>query len=284
MTGFRNDRLTADKAALRSLYHQSATPLLERRARAAVAVLGLGRAGAATAQALAAAGIGTLLLEDDRPVRAADLGPGAFRIADIGLGRALALRRSIGQLDPSIQAHVLRFGASVLESFSLDLVIFADAVPLPAELAGRLLSGEQPHLPVCAGSEGGTVGPLVVPGRTACTECVAPSPDVVGAQPGADRQPEAREIPDDVEVSVALALAGAAARAALLLVDGVTKPACWSAVQRLHARDGSWSTRTLAPDPDCGCQLQIRVTSETCPAASDQLPACADSTSSTVEP
>ena len=55
---------------------------------------------------------------------------------------------------------------------------------------------------------------------------------------------------------MALALAGSAARQAVLFLDGISRPASWSAVLTLRGWDGSWLRRHYPPHPDCGCQLQ----------------------------
>jgi bacteriocin biosynthesis cyclodehydratase domain-containing protein len=283
LSGFRDERLSADAVELAAAYGLAAGASLERRAGASVRIIGLGRTGAAVAQALAAAGVGSLLLDDDAPVGAADLGPGAFRLADIGLTRAAAVRRSLAQLEPGIGAHVVRGRDS--DPPAVDLVVFCGATEMPVQVMGRLLRADQPHLVVLAPGTGGSVGPLVVPGATACMECVQrrTRPDQARAA-GEAYAPEGRGRGGGVEVCTALALAAGAARAALLFLDGVTRPACWSAVQTLSFLDGGWTIRRFDPDPGCGCQLQNSAAARAGGTGPAQVAVFRASTSSTRAP
>jgi molybdopterin/thiamine biosynthesis adenylyltransferase len=69
---------------------------------AQVRVTELGAVGSAAALYLGAAGIGGLVLGDDRPVEAEDLAGTLYRAADVGTPRAEAARRALAALDPDL--------------------------------------------------------------------------------------------------------------------------------------------------------------------------------------
>ena len=255
--GFRGERLAGDAGLLSAVHRSPAGALLAQRGRAVVRLVGLGPTGAAVAQALVAAGVGTLLLEDDGPVGPADIGPGAFRLSDIGLNRSAAVRRHLLNLDPGCQPHILRGEHDGGQAFqTLDLVVYSGQDVVDPAASASLMSRDQPHLVVLQREQDGTVGPLVVPGAGACAECVERHRSAMDPQwPQLCRQLAAGPgKPEDS--TMALALAGSAARQAVLFLDGVSRPASWSAVLTLRGWDGSWLRRHYPPHPDCGCQLQ----------------------------
>ena len=265
--GFRAERLLPERSALLGLHHAPCRGYMERRERGVVHVMGLGRTGAALSQVLANAGVGTILLEDDRAVTAVDVGPGAFRLSDIGLVRSAAVRRHLLALDPRCHAHVLHeggAGAPDMRCLDLAIVVAHDAVG--AETAARFMSTDRPHLFVLVREQDGTVGPLVLPGETACAECVerhrsAHDPQwlEVRGQLAAECGPsrERRPQPQLLEgAALSTALAGTAAAQALLFLDGVNQPSTWSSVMTFHADNGRWSREEFPAHPDCGCQLQ----------------------------
>lgn len=265
--GFRAERLLPERSALLGLHRAPCQGYMERRERSVVHVTGLGRTGAALALVLASAGVGTILLEDDRSVTAVDVSPGSFRLADIGLPRSAAVRRHLLALDPRCHAHVLHNGGTGgpdMRCLDLAIVVAHDAVG--AGTAARFMSTDRPHLFVLVREQDGTVGPLVLPGETACAECVerhrsAHDPqwlqvcEQLAAEGGPDR--ERRPPPQLLEdAALSTALAGTAAAQALLFLDAVNQPSTWSSVLAFHRDNARWSREEFAPHPDCGCQLQ----------------------------
>ncbi|WP_026818908.1 ThiF family adenylyltransferase [Arthrobacter castelli] len=259
LSGLRSDRLGPDVEQWSAAYEQDAVPLMERRSRAAVRIAGLGRTGSVIAQALAAAGIGTLLLEDAHRVRACDVGAGSYRLCDIGMGRTAAVRRQIHHIDPTIRAHPLGTAhAGGTGSFSLDLVISISSDVTDDRLQAELMHREHPHLPVVLRDHDVLIGPLVVPGETACTECVDrhradQDPQWLNMCRTMRRRAMARDSTGPEESALALSAAGPAVLQSLLLVDGVNRPSGWSTVVQVRAADGSTVTHSYSPHPDCGC-------------------------------
>ncbi|HET7414537.1 MAG TPA: ThiF family adenylyltransferase [Arthrobacter sp.] len=260
LSGLRADRLGPDVEQWSAAYEQNAVPMMERRSRAAVRVVGLGRTGSVISQGLAAAGIGTLLLEDRHRVRASDVGVGSYRLCDIGMARTAAVRRQIHHVDPTIQAHPIGVSnaAGAKSSFTLDLVISISTDITDDTLQAELMHREHAHLPVVLRDRDVLIGPLVVPGQTACIECVD--------RHRADQDPQwlnicrtmrsraaAKDATGPEESALALSAAGPAVLQSLLLIDGVNQPSGWSTVVQLRAADGSISTRSYQPHPDCGC-------------------------------
>jgi len=259
VSGFRGERLLPERLALAALHHRPSPDLMARRERAVVRVIGLGRTGAALVLALVSAGVGTVLLEDDRLVGAADVSPGAYRLADIGMVRSAAARRHLLSVDPGCHPHAVHTDDRGGPDFKrLDLAVLVGHDAVGAAAGARLMGSERPHLYVLLREQDGMVGPLVVPGATACADCVErhrgsgdPQWFTVCEQlvtGSAGSQPET--------AALATALAGTAAAQALLFLDGVNQPSTWSAVMTLHGSDGRWSRQEFGPHPDCGCQFQ----------------------------
>ena len=132
-------------------------------------------------------------------------------------------------------------------------------------LAGRQLGGGHatdltrqrvPHLAVLAGEAIGVVGPLVIPGRTACLRCLDyvraandPSWPLILAQISR-RRPE----PAACDTVLAAAVAAQAAAQALLALDKT--PAASAAVNgtlELVLPDWRWRRRSWPPHPACPC-------------------------------
>lgn len=266
--GYREERLNPDRTALLGLYRDSARTRLEQRSLKVVHVVGLGRTGAALAGVLANAGVGTLLLEDDSPVTASDVSPGSFSVSDIGLARSLALRRHLIALDPGLHLHLMHDGGAGGPSLScLDLAVVTGHDCVPAAMLARFMGTDSPHLLVLLREQDATVGPLVVPGETACGDCVdrhrsaadphwqqtleqlAHSTQTSSSRPSSGARP-----PEPSAVS--LAVAGTAASQALLFLDGVNQPSALSAVMSFHPSIGRWTEQAFSPHPDCGCQWQ----------------------------
>lgn len=265
--GYRAERLLPEHSALLGLYQSPCRDFMARREHGVVHLVGLGRTGAALAAVLVSAGVGTLLLEDDSPVAATDVSPGSFRLSDIGLSRSLAVRRHLLSIDPSCHAHIVHDGGAGGPSLRyLDLAVVVGHDAVPAQTAARFLAADRPHLFVLLRERDGTVGPFVLPGETACAECVERHRNLhdpqwldvcnqlaAGSAQSVDRRPRAELLES---TALATTLAGTAATHVLLFLDAVNRPNSWSAVLTFHPDNGRWTHQEFSTHPDCGCQWQ----------------------------
>lgn len=129
------------------------------------------------------------------------------------------------------------------------LLVVAGEVPRP-DVDAEVRAG-RPHLPVGAGPHGWTVGPFVVPGRTACLRCV----DAHRAEHDPRRalvveQLAGRQAAPPDPTLAALAAAWAVRDALTFLGGG--EPATWSATVEI-GQDLPPRRRTWARHPHCGC-------------------------------
>jgi len=135
-----------------------------------------------------------------------------------------------------------------------DLVILAGRQPL--EIADRLTRDGVPHLAVTAGEAIGTVGPVVLPGRSACLRCLEytragndPSWPLILAQL-ATRRPE----PSACDAALAAAVAALAAAQALTCIDRAPEAAAAvNGTLELVLPDWRWRRRTWRQHPACTC-------------------------------
>lgn len=265
--GFRDERLHPERSALLGLYQAPIQDFMARRQGAVIHLAGLGRTGAMLATVLVSSGLGTVLLEDDRSVLASDVSPGSFNLSDIGLTRSVAVRRHLLHIDPAVQAHILHDGGTGSPSLaSVDLGVLVGHDTASTQSAAKFHAVGRPHLFVLVREQDGTVGPLVVPGETACGECVDrhragldPEWLNVSAQLAeaaarpAGRRPQAEHLES---AALAVSLAGTAATQVLLYLDAVNQPSSWSSVLTFHQDNGRWTRQEYETDPGCGCQWQ----------------------------
>ena len=152
---------------------------IERLRSASVMMLGAGGGvGSGAAMLLAAAGIGTLVLVDADIVEPSNLTRQIFfDTADIGQPKVEALRRRIEAFTPftAVRTVPSTIGSASdaiehLRMHAVDMVLnCADfpAVHLARWLAEACVATDVPYLGVLQGS----IGPLLVPGQTACRGC-----------------------------------------------------------------------------------------------------------------
>lgn len=249
-------RLAPDLAAL-SLAHPepgSAPALLLARRRARVQVRGAGRVGTAVAAVLAASGVGRVEVVDSGSVLEQDSSPCGLLVSDTGRSRASAARAAVRRAAPG-RPDDRADGPRVP-----DLVVIAprgDAAGLLADpgLSRELLHAGVPHLYAGVLETLGTVGPFVLPGRSACGGCLShhradedPAWPRLLAQHCSGR-PGGSAACDS---ALATAVAGLAALHCLMFLDGGSPPSlgAWAEVSML---DGSMRRRPLEAHPDCGC-------------------------------
>ncbi|MFC4587512.1 ThiF family adenylyltransferase [Sphaerisporangium corydalis] len=257
LTSAERDRLGPDLDAL-SLSAADAgdggLTALDRRRGAYVRVYGAGRIGAQVVALLAAAGVGHLCVVDPGTARDQDVVPGGLSYAETGGSRedgavAVALR-----VAPGVNAWTGRTASQLTDGARRpDLVVLAPVGPLDAVVARELVALRIPHLLVTAGEGVGSVGPLVLPGRTSCLHCLElirrdrdPSWPAVGARLGGF---PAGEIACDTVLSTLVA--AQAAGHALGSVDGLEPVVTNSTVDVMP--DWRWKKRSWSRHPQCRC-------------------------------
>lgn len=232
--------------------------ILARRQDACVRVYGTGRVGLSVASLLTASGIGLVVSAGQLPgtparerapgVPASPAGPTPpAGLPPGGSGKQRAL-------DPPRDADLPPAPESPRAGRRPDLVVLADwhRRGLPDALARTRI----PHLSAAASEAIGVVGPLVLPGRTACLRCL----DLTRAErdpawPLILAQVTARAADPPACDSVLAAMVAAQATAhALAFID---RPAAQSAVTNgtleLVLPGWQWRRRTWTAHPRCGC-------------------------------
>jgi bacteriocin biosynthesis cyclodehydratase domain-containing protein len=251
------DRLRPDLAAL-SLVHPGpggAAARIRHRRASRVRVHGAGRVGTALAALLSAAGVGAVELLDGGRVEPWDVTPGGFPAEHIGERRDAAGRGAVRRAAPGPRE---RAGPGAAAGTAVTVIAPRDGLLAYApevEAARRMVAAGVPHLYTGVLEGTGVVGPLVVPGRTACGECLGlrladrdPAWPRMLAQLRSGRQPAVAAC----DVAQAAVVAGLAAGHLLAYVDGRRPPSVGGRVELSLAQlsQRSWP---LPADSRCGC-------------------------------
>jgi hypothetical protein len=241
-------RLQAELAALTVRHGESAADILHARRDRAVAVLGDGRGGPQLAALLGAAGVGRVWLSDPSNVRLHQSAPGGVRPVDEGQSLAAATARAITAAAPEVDTTALPMGDRP------DLVVLAQDRPIDDERRDALHARACPHLQLRLGPGFGVVGPLVIPGLTACLRCTDlhrldrdPAWTSLAVQLGV-----ARRSSSACEVALATAMTGIAAVQVLSFLDG-EDPATIDGTLELHLPAWQLRRRSWPAHPDCPC-------------------------------
>lgn len=251
-----------------------ARTLIARRNESVVVVQGSGRLAGSVASILACAGVGHLHLRPDRRLHPADVAPAGLACAvepepdrskapataadhpdqdsaDDADGRRrdrLRLDQLVRRTRPDIAVQ-----APTGNQSPPDLVVLAGDQPARSEQTALLLTQAVPHLVCHADSLAGTVGPLVLAGRSCCLRCT--ELHRMDADPGwsllAGKLPSTDPAPPSALVTT---VAAAAAAQVLQLLDGTGPPdtvdgSLAFAVDSWQIRRRSWPRH-----PDCPCQ------------------------------
>lgn len=262
----QQELLGPDLASL-SLVHPEpgeAATVLQHRRSARVEVRGAGRVGAAVAAALAAGGIGEVVLIDRGRVTGRDCSPAGFPPAEVGrlrmtAGRELVHRAAGAAADERFRRPAPGAGppSALVVLAPRDGSAAFTGVPTAAQ---ELVRAGLPHLYVGVVEHLGVVGPLVVPGASACGSCATLArqdedeawprllAQLAEDGPGRPRTPAC-------DSALATAVAGLAALHVELFLDGVLPPSVdgWC---EISAADGMSRRLRLPAHPDCGCQWQ----------------------------
>lgn len=156
-------------------------------------------------------------------------------IAAVPLGGIAAVRDSSDALDQIARATlVVAFGAGLRDD-GLDRV---NAVSLAVGT---------PWLPVANDGIEAVLGPLVLPGQSACLACVTGRADALGRSPG--RLVRAGSRP--MLPGVAHLVAGIAAAETVRFLIAVDRPALSGAIRRIHLRTLEWTQADVLRLPRC---------------------------------
>ncbi|MFC4032550.1 TOMM precursor leader peptide-binding protein [Streptomyces polygonati] len=275
------DRLRPDLAAL-SVIHPgpggAATRIRHRRA-SRVRVHGAGRVGSALAAVLSAAGVGGVDLIDTGRVEPWDATPCGIPAEHIGDRRDAAGRGAVRRASPEprgpgrgAEARVAGEpepgregeragpgpGARALPGSAITVLAPRDGIDAYAPEVGEaraLVAAGVPHLYAGVLEGTGVVGPLVLPGRTGCGECLGlrlaaedPAWPRMLAQLRSGRQPGVPAC----DIALATTVAGLAATHVLAYLDGRLPPSSGARVELSLGRLSS-RLRTLSADEHCGC-------------------------------
>ena len=232
-------------------YGDGGARALARRCAAHVRVLGGGRLEPAITAILAASGIGQVDGGDARAGRTSadgtSTGTAAARAAQAPAAPSTGAA-------PAGRARAGRGQAGRAQVTRPDLVVLVGVTD--PELAARLMRERIPHLAASASEAIGVVGPLVLPGRSACLRCLDlartdrdPAWPLILAQL-AGRQPD----PPACDASLAAAVAAQAAAQALAFTDRPDQPGpVTNGTLELVLPGWQWRRRTWPPHPDCTC-------------------------------
>ncbi|WP_371527324.1 ThiF family adenylyltransferase [Streptomyces sp. NBC_01283] len=258
------DRLRPDLATLSVVTREPGDGMRRLAARRAmrVQVRGAGRVGAVVASVLSGAGVGQVDVMEGGVVEPWDVAPGGLPAEAVGDRRDAAARRLVRQSAPDRPPRRGRreAGAPAEGEPGLSLVIIAPrdglAVHAPDPLTAEpLVASGTPHLYAGVIEGTGVVGPLVLPGMTACANCLALD--------RADRDPtwprmlaqwrsgRARHV-HACDLALSTTVAGLAAAHALAFLDGAA-PAGAGVRWEASVPGFDWHARPVPPHLTCPC-------------------------------
>ena len=247
--GARRARLAAELATT-SLAHRDSdggARALARRRASTVCVEGAGPIAQAIARILSASGIGHV--QRAQPATTLQTRGEQTRGEQTRAGQTPAGETRAGQT----RACQMRARRAIVAARP-DLVILVGSQPL--ERTAGLTRDLMPHLAVTASEAIGVVGPLVVPGSTACLRCLDffragsdPAWPLILAQL-ASRRPE----PPACDAVLAATVAAQAAAQTLIAVGQAPgASAAANGTLELVLPDWRWQRRTWARHPACAC-------------------------------
>jgi len=243
-------RLGPELAALGLVAGTDAGRVLARRWRSTVEVRGDSRVATPLAALLGASGVGAVHVPAVGEVAPPDTAVGGALASDVGRPCATVRAESVHRVAPEVDTRPHGQGP--------DLVVLVAGAAPPTAAAGVLRARGTSHLVVGLRDEVAVVGPLVVPGHTACLHCVDlhrrdrdPAWPVLAAQLAT----LATATGPELAWSATLAAATAALAAIQVLghLDGAEVDA-ESASLEVFPSNGSWRRRRWAVHPRCGCQ------------------------------
>jgi bacteriocin biosynthesis cyclodehydratase domain-containing protein len=195
---------------------------------------------------LAAAGVGSVQVVDDGLTRPEDCGVGGLPPGAVGRQRQDAARELVAAATAT--PPVTPTGRHVALP---DLVVLTPVGGAPTPEPPRLL----PHLLSEIRGEAGVVGPLVVPGTSACLRCL----DLTRTDHDPGWPAVAVQLATNVRAAapcdgvLAVAVAAQTAAQALAFLDGSGLPGTAGGTLELTLPDWRWRRRSWQLHPDCDC-------------------------------
>lgn len=257
-----HDRLRPDIASLSVVHPEpgGAAGRVAARRAIRVQVRGAGRVGAAIAATLSAAGVGRVEVLDGGYADPGDVSPGGLPADAVGDRRDTAARRLVRQAAPDRPPRTARTQDRAGAEPGLSLVVVAPRDGLAA-YAPALADAEDwistgiPHLYTGVVEATGVVGPLVLPGCTACAGCMERGR--AEADPGRPRllaqwRSGRRGTVAACDVALAAAVSGLAACHSLSFLDGGA-PASTGHRWEISLPQLSWRSERITPHLDCLC-------------------------------
>jgi hypothetical protein len=210
-----------------------------------VRLIGAGPAGHAVARLLAQSRLGHLSIVDGEPSDP-ELYPGRGPLTT----RARALRAMLAEESAMLVSAATHW--SDPSEAEADLTIIAsDTVEADRLVADDLMRADQPHLVVRSAGDSVVVGPLVMPGRTACVRCTDfARRDADSAWPSLLDQLVRLRLP--TTAALGAWAASVTTTQALAFLRGGTPEACGSTLE-LSERDLVMRWRSWTAHPSCGC-------------------------------
>ncbi|MFC5802414.1 ThiF family adenylyltransferase [Streptomyces formicae] len=259
------DRLRPDLASLSVVHPEPGGAVARLAARGAmrVQIRGAGRVGAVVAAVLAASGVGKVEVLDGGLTEPWDVAPGGLPAEAVGERRAGAAEQLVRRSAPGRVPRAPRRppGGPPLDEPPLSLVIVAPRDGLAAYAPDPAASGEwiatgTPHLHAGVVEATGVVGPLVLPGGSACAGCLELAraerdpawPRMLAQWRSSHRGSTA----GPCDLGLATAVAGLAAAHALAFLDGelpASTGARWEASLPLL----DWRSSPVRAHRDCTC-------------------------------
>jgi bacteriocin biosynthesis cyclodehydratase domain-containing protein len=255
-------RLRPDLASLSLTTPEPGGPLARLAARRAlrVRVQGAGRVGALLASVLSGAGVGEVDVRDVGRVQPWDVAPGGLPAESVRERRDTAARAAVRRAAPDRPPRHAHSPGSGAGEPGLSLVIITPrddvAVHAPDPRAAEpLMASGTPHLYAGVVEGTGVVGPLVLPGESACAGCLhedRTDRDPVWPRLIAQwRSGRARQI-GACDLALSTTVAGLAAAHALAFLDGAS-PSGTGARWEVSVPGLNWHSRPVRPHPACGC-------------------------------
>ncbi|MET9421902.1 ThiF family adenylyltransferase [Streptomyces sp. NPDC006540] len=256
-----HDRLRPDIAALSVIHPEpgGAAGLVAARRAIRVQVRGAGRVGASIAATLSAAGVGRVEVLDGGITEPGDVAPGGLPVEAVGERRDTAARRLVRRAAPDRPPRAAE-AQDPDGGPGLSLVVVAPRDGLAAYApaasdAERWITTGTPHLYTGVVEATGVIGPLVLPGCTACAGCMERGQAEL--DPGRGRllaqwRSGRRRIVPACDVALATAVAGTAACHALSFLDGGA-PVSTGARWEVSLPQLSWRSERITPHLDCPC-------------------------------